>query len=56
MDSIKNIPEKYKKLCKLEYSFIDTCNEKVNQENKHICDLYNILYIDCVKFKQRKKS
>lgn len=56
MDNIKNIPEKYKKLCKLEYSFIDTCNEKYNQENKHICDLYEKLYIDCVKFKQKKES
>jgi hypothetical protein len=56
MDDIKNIPEKYKKLCKLEYSILDKCNEQYNQENKLICDLYKILYIDCVKFKQKKES
>ena len=56
MDDIKNIPEKYKKLCKLEYSSLDKCNEKYNQENKLICDLYKMLYVDCVKFKQKKES
>tara|TARA_A100001035_G_C27732542_1_gene477470 strand:+ start:132 stop:347 length:216 start_codon:yes stop_codon:yes gene_type:complete len=49
-----NINNKYERICILEENLLKTCLNKNKSDNNDLCNIYEKIYFDCKKFKNRK--